>query len=40
MSNYEQYKRLVRFAAGMVLIAIEMLLFAYVWVNFYNPKME
>lgn len=40
MSNYEQYKRLVRFAAGMVLIVIEMLLFAYVWVNFYNPKME
>ncbi|WP_313151755.1 sugar transferase [Lacrimispora sp.] len=40
MSDYEQYKRLVRFAAGMVLIVIEMLLFAYVWVKFYNPKME
>lgn len=40
MSNYEQYKRLVRFTAGVVLIVIEMLLFAYVWVNFYNPKME
>lgn len=40
MNNYEQYKRVVRFVAGMLLIAIETLFFAYVWVKVYNPKME
>lgn len=40
MNNYEQYKRVVRFVAGMLLIAIETLFFAYVWVKMYNPKME
>jgi exopolysaccharide biosynthesis polyprenyl glycosylphosphotransferase len=40
MNNYEQYKRVVRFVAGLLLIAIETLFFAYVWVKMYNPKME
>lgn len=40
MNNYEQYKRLVRFAAGLVLIIIETVFYAYVWVVFYNEKME
>ena len=40
MNNYEQFKRVVRFGAGFLLITIETLFFAYVWVKMYNPKME
>lgn len=39
-NNYEQYKRVVRFAAGLILMIIETLFFAYVWIKMYNPKME
>ncbi len=40
MKNYEQYKRVIRFIAGFVLIAVETAFFAYVWIKMYNPKME
>ena len=40
MKNYEQYKRVIRFMAGLVLIVAETAFFAYVWVKMYNPKME
>ncbi|WP_333646099.1 sugar transferase [Lacrimispora sp.] len=39
-NNYEQYKRVVRFTAGLILMIIETLFFAYVWITMYNPKME
>lgn len=40
MKDYEQYKRLVRFVAGLILILVETAFFAYVWIFFYNEKME
>jgi len=40
MNNYEQYKRLVRFIAGFILIVFETVFYAYVWIKYYNGKME
>ena len=35
MENRERYKRLIMFLASAVIIAIETLLFAYIWYKFY-----
>lgn len=40
MKNYEQYKRIIKFLAGAVLLALEMGAYWYVWLNYYNIKME
>lgn len=40
MKDYEQYKRLVRFLAALLLVMIETVFYAYVWIHFYNEKME
>lgn len=40
MNRYEKYKRLIRFAAGISLIAVQSLIFMYVWKRWYNPHME
>ena len=40
MNNYEQYKRLVRFVAGFILVVLETVFYAYVWIKWYNGKME
>jgi len=40
MKDYGQYKRLVRFVAGLVLVLAETAFFAYAWIFFYNDKME
>lgn len=40
MKSYEQYKRIVRFLSGAVLLGTEMVLYWYVWLSFYNNKME
>lgn len=40
MKKYEQYKRLIRFLAGLSLIAIESVIFMYVWIYCYNDQME
>lgn len=40
MNSYDQYKRLVRFTAGLALVILETSLYAFVWIEFYNEKME
>lgn len=40
MKNYEQYKRMVRFSACMILFLIEMIMFYFVWCKIYNRMME
>lgn len=40
MKKYDKYKRLIRFAAGIFLIAIQSIIFMYVWIYCYNEYME
>jgi len=40
MKNLEQYKRLVRIAACLVLFLIEMFMYYYVWCKYYNHLMQ
>lgn len=40
MKKYEQYKRLIRFAAGVSLIAVESIIFMYMWIYCYKDQME
>ncbi|RKI99679.1 sugar transferase [bacterium D16-54] len=40
MKNYEQYKRIVKFIFGIIVLFLEMSAFWYVWLNFYNQMME
>ena len=37
---YEQYKRLIKFISGLIMIAAEMLLYWFVWVQYYNSHIE
>ncbi len=39
-NRYEQYKRIVRFLIGVVILSLEMVAYWYVWVNYYNQHME
>ena len=36
----EQYKRIVKFVIGVVILSLEMIAYWYVWVNYYNQYME
>ena len=38
MENRERYKRLIMFSASALIVAIETLLFAYIWYRFYAHK--
>ena len=38
--NYEQYKRIVKFSFSAIVLFLEMVAYWYVWINFYNQKME
>lgn len=40
MKNYDKYKRVIRFFAGIFIIAIESVAFMYVWIYCYNEHME
>lgn len=40
MKNLEQYKRLVRLSACMVLFVIEMFMYYFVWCKYYNHLMQ
>ena len=40
MKNYEQYKRIIRFAFFLTVLSLEMASYWYVWKHFYNPLME
>ncbi len=39
-NRYEQYKRIVKFLIGVVILSLEMVAYGYVWVNYYNQHME
>lgn len=36
----EQYKRIVKFIFSVVVLSLEMAVFWYIWLHFYNQKME
>ena len=36
----EQFKRIVKFLIGVVILSLEMVVYWYVWVNYYNQYME
>lgn len=38
--NYEPYKRLLRFLFSTILIGLEISIYGYVWLNYYNGYME
>lgn len=40
VKSYEEYKRLIRFGAGVLLIGIQSVIFMYVWIYCYNSHME
>lgn len=40
MKNSEQYKRLIRFVMAGILFAIEMIVYYFVWLNYYNDQMQ
>lgn len=40
MKNYEQYKRMVKFVFNVIICSLEMVAYWYIWLNYYNPKME
>lgn len=40
MKNYEQYKRMVKFIFIVIVLSLEMIIFWYVWLHFYNQRME
>ena len=40
MKKYDEYKRIIRFLAGLLLISVESIIFMYVWVYCYNGYME
>lgn len=39
-SEFEQYKRIVKFFGSAVVVLLELAIYYYVWMNFYNKKME
>lgn len=40
MRNYEQYKRIVKFIFSIIVLSLEMVVFWYIWLNYYNQRME
>ena len=39
-SRFEQYKRIMKFFSSAVIILLELALYYYVWLNYYNKNME
>lgn len=38
-SQYEQYKRMVKFLSSAVIVVLELAIYYYVWMNYYNKNM-
>lgn len=38
-SRFEQYKRIVKFLSSAVIVLLELAIYYYVWMNFYNKNM-
>lgn len=34
--NFEQYKRIVKFSGSAVIVFLELAVYYYVWMNYYN----
>lgn len=39
-SQFEQYKRIVKFLSSAVIVLLELAIYYYVWMNYYNKNME
>lgn len=39
-SQFEQYKRIVKFLGSAVIVLLEVAVYYYVWMNYYNKNME
>lgn len=39
-SQFEQYKRIVKFLSSTVIVLLELAIYYYVWMNFYNKNMQ
>ena len=37
--NFEQYKRIVKFSGSAVIVLLELAVYYYVWMNYYNKNM-
>lgn len=40
MKTYEQYKRIIKFTSGLMMIVAEMLLYWFIWIQYYNNSIE
>ena len=40
MRNYEQYKRIVKFIFSIIVLSLAMIIFLYIWLNYYNQRLE
>ncbi len=38
-SRFEQYKRIVKFLSSAIIVVLELTLYVYVWMNYYNVNM-
>lgn len=38
-SQFEQYKRIVKFLSSAVIVLLELFIYSYVWMNYYNNNM-
>ena len=38
-NSFEQYKRMVKFTGSAVIVLLELAIYYYVWMNYYNKKM-
>lgn len=39
-SQFEQYKRIVKFLGSAVIVLLELVIYYYVWMNYYNKNMQ
>ena len=37
--NFEQYKRMVKFLSSAIIVLLELTIYYYVWINYYNKNM-
>ncbi len=37
--NFEQYKRMVKFLSSAIIVLLELIIYYYVWINYYNKNM-
>lgn len=38
-TNFEQYKRMVKFFSSAIIVLLELAIYCYVWINYYNKNM-